>query len=190
MDITKDQYVEEKPRVLKSAPKHRKISLIQEAFEIRHRRRKLIERLLFTCFRGAAVLNGLALAVIVFFMLKNGISAVTWEFLTDVPRDAMTRGGILPCIVGTILLGLSRAAGETAPIMFTAAVFYTPDLPESIFDEIMALPYHIYVLATAGTHIEETRHLQYGTALVLIALVLGMNMVAILWRSRLRRKLK
>jgi phosphate transport system permease protein len=71
--------------------------------------------------------------------------------------------------------------------MFTAAVFYSPKLPSSIFDEIMALPYHIYVLATAGTEIELTRPLQYGTALVLITLVLGMNLIAILYRSRLRR---
>jgi phosphate transport system permease protein len=82
---------------------------------------------------------------------------------------------------GTIL-GLSRAAGETAPIMFTGAVFFTPNLPTSIFDEVMALPYHIYVLETAGTEIEKTRHLQYGTAIVLIALVLGMNLIAIIYR--------
>jgi len=95
----------------------------------------------------------------------------------------------LPGILTGAILGLSRAAGETAPIMFTAAVFFTPDLPASIFDEIMALPYHIYVLATAGTEIEKTRDIQYGTALVLIALVLGMNLVAILYRSRLRRRI-
>jgi phosphate transport system permease protein len=93
----------------------------------------------------------------------------------------------LPSILTGAILGLSRAAGETAPIMFTAAVFFTPNLPTSLFDEIMALPYHIYVLATAGTEIETTRPLQYGTALVLIALVLGMNLVAIYYRARLRR---
>ena len=96
----------------------------------------------------------------------------------------------LPGILTGGILGLSRAAGETAPIMFTAAVFYTPHLPKSIFDEIMALPYHIYVLATAGTEIEATRPLQYGTALLLITLVLGMNLIAIVWRSHLRRKMK
>ena len=85
-------------------------------------------------------------------------------------------------------MGISRAAGETAPIMFTAAVYFSPSLPTSIFSEIMALPYHIYVLATAGTEIELTRHLQYGTALVLITLVLGMNLIAIVYRSRLRKK--
>jgi phosphate transport system permease protein len=72
--------------------------------------------------------------------------------------------------------------------MFTAAAFYTAKLPSSIFDEVMALPYHIYVLATAGTHIEETRPLQYGTALVLIGLVLGINLVAIIIRTKMRRK--
>jgi len=96
----------------------------------------------------------------------------------------------LPGILTGGILGLSRAAGETAPIMFTAAVFYTPRLPKSVFDEVMALPYHIYVLATAGTEIEATRHLQYGTALVLIALVLGLNLLAIIWRFRLRKKMK
>jgi phosphate transport system permease protein len=94
----------------------------------------------------------------------------------------------LPGILTGAILGVSRAAGETAPIMFTAAVFYTPSLPVSVFDEIMALPYHIYVLATAGTEIAKTRPLQYGTALVLIALVLGLNSAAILYRSHLRRK--
>jgi phosphate transport system permease protein len=96
----------------------------------------------------------------------------------------------LPGILTGGILGISRAAGETAPIMFTAAVFFTPNLPKSIFDELMALPYHIYVLATAGTEIEKTRPLQYGTALVLIALVLGMNFIAIVYRSRLRRKMQ
>ncbi len=86
------------------------------------------------------------------------------------------------------ILGISRAAGETAAIMFTAAVFFTPHMPSSIFDPVMALPYHIYVLATAGVDIEKTRPLQYGTALVLIALVLGMNLIAILYRARLQRK--
>ena len=102
------------------------------------------------------------------------------------------RSVVLPNAVSGILTGIilevSRTAGETAPIMFTAAAYYTAKLPASIFDEVMALPYHIYVLATAGTHIEETRHLQYGTALVLIALVLGVNLVAIIIRTRMRRK--
>ncbi len=94
----------------------------------------------------------------------------------------------LPGILTGAILGVGRAAGETAPIMFTAAAFFTAALPRSIFDEVMALPYHIYVLATAGTHIEQTRPLQYGTALVLIALVLGIDLVAIVLRSMVRRQ--
>jgi phosphate transport system permease protein len=282
-----------------------------------HQRRKSIQRIIFTLLRIAASINGLALLVIIFFLVTNGWRAINWTFLTQAPTDAMTKGGILPCIVGTLclsigailfalpigvasaiylheyappgrlvrvirlginnlagvpsvvfglfglaffvtwlkfgvsilagaltlgvlslpviigaseealravpqtyreaslalgatkwqtiykvvlpaalpgiltgaILGFSRAAGETAPIMFTAAVFFSPNLPTSIFDRVMALPYHIYVLATAGTEIEKTRHLQYGTALVLIVLVLGMNLIAIIYRSRLRRKM-
>lgn len=94
----------------------------------------------------------------------------------------------LPGILTGSILGIGRAAGETAPIMFTAAAFFTAKLPSSIFDEVMALPYHVYVLATAGTAIEETRPLQYGTVLVLIALVLGVDLAAIIIRSVMRRK--
>jgi phosphate transport system permease protein len=282
-----------------------------------HRRRLFLQGVMFLVFRIAAVTNGLALLVIIYFLVANGWRAINWTFLTQAPTDSMTKGGILPCIVGTLclsigaiaaalpigvasavylheyarpgrlmrlirlginnlagvpsvvfglfglaffvtwlkfgisilsgtltlgaltlpviigateealravpqtyreaslalgatkwqtiyrvvlpaalpgiltgaILGISRAAGETAPIMFTAAVFFTPHLPTSIFDKIMALPYHVYVLATAGTEIEQTRHLQYGTALVLIILVLGMNLFAILYRSRLRRRM-
>jgi phosphate transport system permease protein len=88
------------------------------------------------------------------------------------------------------MLSLGRAAGETAPIMFTAAAFNTPDLPVSVFDEVMALPYHIYVLATAGTKILESRPIQYGTAIVLITMVLLMNMTAVILRYRFRKKMR
>ena len=278
-------------------------------------RRKYSQSVMFYLFRAAAVINALALIIILFFLVKNGWQAINWTFLTQPPIDSMTRGGIFPCIIGTVylsigamvvafplgiasaiylneyarqgmvlrvirfginnlagvpsvvfglfglalfvtwmqmgvsimagaltlgfltlpviigtaeealravpdtyreaslglgatkwqtiyrvvlpaalpsmltggILALSRAAGETAAIMFTAAVFYTKKVPTSVFDQVMALPYHIYVLATAGTDIEQTRHLQYGTALVLITLVLGMNLIAIVYRSRLRR---
>jgi phosphate transport system permease protein len=96
----------------------------------------------------------------------------------------------LPGILTGIMLSLGRAAGETAPIMFTAAAFYTPDLPVSVFNEVMALPYHIYVMATAGTHIQATRHIQYGTAIVLISLVLTLNMTGLILRYRFRKNLK
>lgn len=86
------------------------------------------------------------------------------------------------------ILGIGRAAGETAPILLTVAAFYLPKLPKSIFDQVMALPYHLYILATQHPEAEAVRPMQYGTALVLIALVLGVNMFAILLRSRFRRK--
>lgn len=96
----------------------------------------------------------------------------------------------LPGILTGVMLSLGRAAGETAPIMFTAASYYAPDLPDSIFSEVMALPYHIYVMATAGTHIQETRHLQYGTAIILILLVLMLNSIGLVLRYRFRKRLK
>jgi phosphate transport system permease protein len=111
------------------------------------------------------------------------LGASKWQTIYRVVLPAA-----LPSMLTGGILALSRAAGETAAIMFTAAVFFTKKLPDSIFDKVMALPYHIYVLATAGTDIEQTRHLQYGTALVLIALVLGMNLAAIVYRSKLRKK--
>jgi phosphate transport system permease protein len=282
------------------------------------RRRVFVQHLVYGVFRIAALVNGLALLIVVAFLVAKGYRAITWTFLTQPPMDSMTKGGILPCIIGTLclslgsmlvalpigvvsaiylheyarpgrvlrfirlginnlagvpsvvfglfglaffvvymkmgtsllagsltlgaltlpviigsaeealravpatyreaslglgatkwqtiwrvvlpaslpgiltgaILGVGRAAGETAPIMFTAAVFFTPSLPTSLFDEVMALPYHIYVLATAGTEIEKTRHLQYGTALVLIVLVLGLNLIAIIYRARLRRKMR
>ena len=274
------------------------------------------QALFFAVVRLAALVITLALLGIIAFLIANGYRAITWDFLTLPPLDSMTKGGIMPAIIGTLyltvgaicvalplgvvsaiylteyakqgifiriirvgvnclagvpsvvfglfglgffvvflkfgssilagsltlgililptiigaaeealkavpqtfreaslalgvskwrtisrivipsalpgimtgaILGVGRAAGETAPIMFTAAAFFTAVLPRSIFDEVMALPYHIYVLATAGTHIEQTRPLQYGTALVLIALVLGIDLVAIVLRSMMRRK--
>jgi phosphate transport system permease protein len=94
----------------------------------------------------------------------------------------------MPGILTGSILGTSKVSGETAPIMFTAAAFFTPGIPRSLFEPVMALPYHIYVLATAGTFIEETRPIQYGTALILIVLVLGMNLLGIILRARQRGK--
>jgi len=281
-------------------------------------RRKATQWFMFMLLRGAILIVGAALVIIIGFLVKNGISAISWEFLTEPPKNYMTEGGVWPCIVGTLLLslgamavalplgvasaiylheyarpgtlmriirlgvnnlagvpsvvfglfglglfvtamnlgvsllsgwltlgvlclpvvigtaeealrsvpstyreaslalggtkwqtiwrvvlpsalpgiltgsilGVGRAAGETAAIMFTAAVFYTPTMPDSIFSDVMALPYHIYVLATAGTEIELTRPIQYGTALVLIALVLGMNLAAIVLRAWLQKRHK
>jgi phosphate transport system permease protein len=86
------------------------------------------------------------------------------------------------------ILGIGRAAGETAPILLTVAAFYLPKLPRSIFDQVMALPYHLYILATQHPEADKVRPMQYATALVLLALVLGVNLAAILLRIRIRKK--
>jgi len=83
-----------------------------------------------------------------------------------------------PNIITGLILSISRVSGETAPILFTVAAYFLPKLPTSIFDQVMALPYHLYVLATSGTNIEESRPMAYGTALVLITIVLIFNLIA------------
>jgi phosphate transport system permease protein len=93
-----------------------------------------------------------------------------------------------PGIVTGSILGLSRAAGETAPILFTAAVYYKRQLPDSIFSDVMALPYHIYILATQVTGRPDD--IIWGTALVLVAGVTLLSVIAAAWRSRQRRKVR
>jgi phosphate transport system permease protein len=278
--------------------------------------RYIEQQLFFAVVRLAALILTMVLGGLIFFIIINGIGVINWDFLTLPPTDSMTKGGIMPAILGTLyltlgaisvalplgimaaiylteyakqgkivrairvgvnclagvpsvvfglfglgffvvflkfgssilsgaltlgililptiigaseealkgvpktfreaslalgvskwltiwkivlpnalpgiltgsILGIGRAAGETAPIMFTAAAFFTPRLPQSVFDEVMALPYHVYVLATAGTYIEQTRPIQYGTVLVLVALVLGIDLFAIIIRSYMRRQ--
>lgn len=96
----------------------------------------------------------------------------------------------LPNILTGIILSIGRVSGETAPILFTVAAYFLPNLPQSILDQAMALPYHLYVLATSGTDIEASRPMAYGTALVLIAIVLFFNLAATFIRQRLNKKLK
>ena len=96
----------------------------------------------------------------------------------------------LPGILTGTILSIGRAAGETAPILFTAATFYTRRLPKSIRDEVMALPYHIYALMMEGTHPEEQVPIAYGTAVVLLGLVFMLSITAILIRYKLRRTRK
>ena len=151
---------------------------------------------------GSCILSG---SLTLGFLILPTIIGASEEALKAVPqtfREASLGLGVskwqtilrvvvpnaLPGILTGSILGIGRAAGETAPIMFTAAAFFTAKLPTSIFDEVMALPYHVYVLATAGTHIEETRHIQYGTALVLVGLVLSIDLIAIVIRSYIRKK--
>ncbi|HBR10209.1 TPA: phosphate ABC transporter permease PtsA [Candidatus Acetothermia bacterium] len=151
---------------------------------------------------GVSLLSGsLTLA---FFVLPLVIRA-SEEALLAVPQGfregALALGAtkwqsvytvVLPTAVPAILTGgilaLGIAAGQTAPIIFTAAAFFTPRLPDSIFSPIMALPFHIYVMASESAHFAVTRHLQFGTALVLLAIVFGINITAIIIRSQMRKR--
>lgn len=96
----------------------------------------------------------------------------------------------LPGMFTGSILGIGRAAGETAPILLTVAAFFLPRLPSSVFDQVMALPYHLYILATQHPETEKVLPLQYGTALVLLIIVLIFNLAAIFLRSYYRKKYK
>jgi len=111
------------------------------------------------------------------------LGASKWQTI----RHIVLPNAIPGILTGTIL-GLGRAAGETAPILFTVAAFYLPQLPHSIFDQAMALPYHLYVISTQVPNVDEK--IRYGTALVLLALVLIMNLVAIIIRYKFRKRKK
>ncbi|MDR1309855.1 MAG: phosphate ABC transporter permease PstA [Deltaproteobacteria bacterium] len=279
------------------------------------RARKRRDRLATISIVGVAGLVLLILASLLAYILVQGLSAISWGFLTEFPRQSMTRGGILPAIVGTLwlslgsmaisiplgfgaaiylseyarpgplvsairlgvanlagvpsvvfglfglslfvttfgfgrsllsgcltlglltlptvtaaaeealrqtpgsfreaalalganrwqairqvilpasipgmltgaILALGRAAGETAPIALTSATAYSPSLPDSPLNEAMALTTHIYNLATNGADIAGTKPQQFGTSLVLMAIVLGLSLVAVVLRARLRR---
>lgn len=96
----------------------------------------------------------------------------------------------IPGMLTGVILGLARAAGETAPILFTGAAFFLPHLPKSIFDQFMALPYHLYILSTQHHAIDKVRPIAYGTALVLVGLILILSFTAIWVRYRYRQRLK
>lgn len=96
----------------------------------------------------------------------------------------------VPGMLTGVILGLSRAAGETAPILFTGAAFFIPHLPKSLFDQFMALPYHLYILATQHQAIEKVRPIAYGTALVLLGLIFLLNLSAVWIRYRYRQRMR
>ena len=116
-----------------------------------------------------------------FRVVSTSLGATRWQTVRRI-----TLPQALPGIITGIILGLERAAGETAPILFTGATFFLPQLPQSPLDATMALPYHIFVISTQipGMPIQ----IQYGTVLVLLVFVLGMNLIATLIRSRARAK--
>ena len=109
------------------------------------------------------------------------LGATHWQTIKK-----MVLPSALPGILTGVILSIGRAAGETAPILFTAATFYTRGYPGSIFSEVMALPYHIYALMTEGTHPEKQTAIAYGCALILMLLVLLMSALAIFLRQRQR----
>ena len=276
------------------------------------------EKLAFNLFRGLSLLVVSLLLWIIYFIFSRGINAISWEFLTAMPEEGMTKGGIFPAIIGTcclvagsimisfpigvlagiyineyakdtwlkrfiklmtsnlagipsivfglfgmalfvksmgfgdsilagsltlsllalpvvirvteeallavddsfrqgslalgatklqtirkvvlpiatpniitgLILAIGRVSGETAPILFTVAAYFLPQLPSSIFDQVMALPYHLYVISTSGTDIEASRKMAYGTALVLVLIVLILNLVANALRRYFSKKVK
>ena len=101
---------------------------------------------------------------------------------------------VLPMAMPNVLTGLirslGRVSGETAPILFTVAAYFLPKLPTSIFDQVMALPYHLYVLSTSGTDIEASRSMAFGTAFVLVMIVLILNLIANALRRYFSKKTK
>ncbi|MDY0150650.1 MAG: ABC transporter permease subunit, partial [Candidatus Cloacimonas sp.] len=151
-----------------------------------------------------SILSGsLTLAILALPMIINA----TEEAIRGVPADfsdaSLALGAtkrqtimrvLLPSALPNILTGtiisIGRIAGETAPIMFTAATFYSRLLPKSWNDEVMALPYHIYALMTEGTHADSQVPIAYGTALVLLLMVLSISAIAIYTRYAIRRKRK
>lgn len=96
----------------------------------------------------------------------------------------------MPNIITGLILALGRVSGETAPILFTCAAYFLPQLPESVFDQCMALPYHLYVLATSGTDMDKQIPIAYGTALVLVIIILFVNLLANALRNYFQNKLK
>lgn len=117
------------------------------------------------------------------------MGATRWQTTINVTLPAA-----FSSILTGVILAIGRAAGETAPILFTAAAFFMKTdylgFPETPFEKVMALPYHIYALMTEGTHPEEQTAIAYGTAVVLLVLVLSINAIAIYLRIRARRKKK
>jgi phosphate transport system permease protein len=148
-----------------------------------------------TSILAGSLTLGLMTLPVVISTAEEAILSVPVEFRTTSLSLGATRWqtirhqvlpNALPGILTGVILGLSRAAGETAPILFTAAAFYLPKLPDSIDDPTMALPYHLYVISTQVPGMP--LRVQYGTALTLLLLVLSLTVAASVIRSRYRRR--
>lgn len=116
-----------------------------------------------------------------FRVVSLSLGATRWQ---TIRRQVLPHA--LPGILTGVILGLGRAAGETAPILFTVAAFYLPELPRTVFDQTMALPYHLYVISTQVPGMP--LNIQYGTALVLLLIVLSLTLVATVIRTLMRRR--
>lgn len=113
------------------------------------------------------------------------LGATKWQTI----KNVVLPGSISGIMTGTIL-AVSRGAGEVAPILFTGAAYYLATLPESLSDQFMNLGYHIYIMSTQSSDVEKTMPIQFATTLVLLILTLSLNLVAVIIRSRIRRKAK
>lgn len=120
--------------------------------------------------------------------IREGSLALGATKLQTIWRVVLPMG--MPNIITGLILALGRVSGETAPILFTCAAYFLPQLPASVFDQCMALPYHLYVLATSGTDMEAQMPIAYGTALVLIVIILIINIFASLVRKYFQNRVK
>jgi phosphate transport system permease protein len=148
-----------------------------------------------TSILAGSLTLGLMTLPVVISTAEEAISAVPREFRVvslslGATRWQTIRHQVLPHavpgIITGVILGLGRAAGETAPILFTVAAFYLPNLPKSIFDQTMALPYHLFVISTQVPGMPLS--VQYGTALVLLLIVLSLTLIATFIRTSVRRR--
>jgi phosphate transport system permease protein len=111
------------------------------------------------------------------------LGATKWQTI----RKVVLPGSITGILTGTIL-AISRGAGEVAPILFTGAAYYLADLPHSLSDQFMSLGYHIYIMSTQSTNVDDTLPIQFATTLVLLLLTFSLSMIAVILRFRIRKK--
>ncbi len=112
------------------------------------------------------------------------LGATKWQTI----RKVVLPGSVSGILTGTIL-AVSRGAGEVAPILFTGAAYFLATLPHSFSDQFMVLGYHIYIMSTQSTNVDLTLPIQFATTLVLLILTVSLNLTAIFFRSRIRKKL-
>jgi len=113
------------------------------------------------------------------------LGATRWQTI----RQIVLPGSLTGILTGTIL-AISRGAGEVAPILFTGAAYYLSDLPKNMSDQFMSLGYHIYIMSTQSTNVDDTLPIQFATTLVLLLLTFSLSMVAVTLRYRIRKKAK